>query len=236
MTKEQFEKALKEKGIELSSHQLEQFEEYMKLLIEWNQKMNLTAITEPDQIWQKHFYDSILPFIGQDFTSLCDIGSGAGFPGIPVKIVWPDTSLTLVEPIKKRCTFLKEVVDTLGLKDVTILNIRAEDLAKTHRARFDLVSARAVARLSILLELCTPLVKKDGWIIALKGRNGNQELENAAPAIKELFLKLMDTKEDALDDEERINFYFQKVKETPKKYPRAYSLIKKKPLEKNMNS
>lgn len=195
--------------------------------------MNLTAITEDGQIWEKHFYDSIVPFISLNFKTLCDVGSGAGFPGIPAAIAWPDRNFTLVEPLGKRCKFLEHVKETLHLENVKIVNARAEDFAKDHREDFDAVSARAVARLSILLELCIPLLKPKGIFIALKGRNAMQELEQAAPALKALHVRLDKTEEFSLGSEgERINFYFIKEGSTSKQYPRPYAAIKKKPLEK----
>lgn len=232
MTKEQFKEQLEKDGVTLDDKQLEQLEKYKNLLLEWNEKMNLTAITDEEEIWEKHFYDSIYPFIHTEFETLADIGSGAGFPGIPVQIVWPEKKITLVEPLQKRCRFLNAVKDELRLDNLTVENARAEDYAASHREAFDAVSARAVARLSILMELCTPLLKKGGMFIALKGRNGHEELEAAAPALQALNMKL-DHEEDFLlgDVAERINFYFLKEKNTPAKYPRAYGVIKKKPLE-----
>lgn len=231
MTKEEFINALKEKNIDLSPEQIQQFETYMTLLKEWNEKMNLTAIVQDGEIWEKHFYDSILPFIGKNFASLADVGSGAGFPGIPVKIVWPQTDLTIIEPLQKRCRFLEEVKNQLGLENVHIHAARAEDFAKDHRESFDALSARAVARLSILLELCAPLIKKGGWMVALKGKNGMEELAAAKKAIDVLGLELKETSHDELDEGSRINFYFQKTSSTPARYPRNYGQIKKSPLE-----
>lgn len=232
MTKEEFKEKLKADGLELSDLQMSQLETYKNMLLDWNEKMNLTAITKEEEIWEKHFYDSIYPFLKEDFKSLADIGSGAGFPGIPVQIAWPEKKITLVEPLQKRCKFLNAVKDELKLDNLQIKNERAEDFAKWHREKFDAVSARAVARLSILMELCVPLLKTGGTFIALKGRNGMEELAAAAPALDKLFMSL-DHKEDFLLDNEaeRINFYFKKNKKTPASYPRAYGVIKKKPLE-----
>jgi len=183
MTKLQFIQAIHELGIQLTQQQLEQFEQYMHILQEWNEKMNLTAITEEEEVWEKHFYDSILPFASLDPASMCDVGSGAGFPGIPVKIAFPKCKMTLIEPLQKRCRFLEAVVEELGLDNVKIINERAEDYAKDHRENFQIVSARAVAKLSILLELCIPLLKVNGIMVALKGKNGNEELQQAKRAI-----------------------------------------------------
>lgn len=232
MTKSQFIQAVSELGIQLTEQQLEQFEQYMHMLQEWNEKMNLTAITEDEEVWEKHFYDSILPFASLDPSSMCDVGSGAGFPGIPVKIAFPKCKMTLIEPLHKRCRFLSAVVEELGLDNVEIINERAEDYAKDHRESFQIVSARAVAKLSILLELCVPLLKVNGIMIALKGKNGNEELQQAKKAISELGIQLIKEEKTTIEDgSTRINLYFEKMRPTPKKYPRAYGQIKKKPLE-----
>lgn len=232
MTKVEFQRACLEAGIQLNEEQMNQFEKYMQLLIEWNEKMNLTAITQEEEVWEKHFYDSIMPFSNIDFETMCDIGSGAGFPGIPVKIAFPHVHMTLVEPLQKRCRFLNEVKTQLNLENLDILNVRAEDLAKEKRECFDVVSARAVAKLSILLELCVPFVKMNRTMVALKGKNGHEELLNAKKAIDTLGVELVDEEKFMIEeDATRINLYFKKVKHTPSKYPRAYGQIKKKPLE-----
>ncbi|HAM30827.1 MAG TPA: 16S rRNA (guanine(527)-N(7))-methyltransferase RsmG [Erysipelotrichaceae bacterium] len=219
-------------GVQLDEKALELFDIYAGELVAWNEKMNLTAITEEEEVWEKHFYDSILPFASLNPRSMCDVGSGAGFPGIPVKIAFPECHMTLLEPLQKRCRFLNEVKETLGLKDVQIVNARAEDYVKEAREKFEVVSARAVARLSILLELCVPLLKPDGIMVALKGKNGEEELKNAQKAVHELGIRLIREEKTIIeDDSTRINFYFKKMRPTPKKYPRAYGQIKKKPLE-----
>lgn len=232
MTKQEFLDALACQGVHLTEQQIRQLEQYKDMLLEWNEKMNLTAITEEEEIWEKHFYDSIYPFLHVQFDTLADVGSGAGFPGIPVQIVFPERKITLIEPLQKRCRFLEAVKDALHLDNLTIENERAEDYARAHRESFDAVSARAVARLSILLELTVPLARTDGMIIALKGRNGQKELEAARPALDALHVSVDHAEEFALGQEnERINFYMKKNQKTPQKYPRAYGAIKKKPLE-----
>ena len=231
MTKDKFIQACEKEGIHLNQKQIEQFERYKDLLLEWNQKMNLTAIVEEEEIWEKHFYDSIYPFFHCSIENMCDVGSGAGFPGIPVKIVFDSIHLTIVEPLMKRCRFLEEVKKQLELKNIDICCARAEDFVKEHRESFDLVSARAVAKLSVLLELCIPLVKVNGLMVALKGKNGQLELKQAQKAISILHLNL--EKEEVFHLEKEavlMNFYFRKIKNTPVKYPRAYGQIKKKPL------
>ena len=230
MTKKEFIQACLEENITLTDNQINQFETYKHILLEWNEKMNLTAITKEEEIWEKHFYDSISPFFGMKFQTLCDVGSGAGFPGIPVKIIYPQIELTLIEPLQKRCRFLEEVTKQLDLKKVNILSVRAEDFGKKNREVFDVVSARAVANLSILLELCVPLVKVNGYMVALKGKNGHLELESSSKAIEILDLELEKEESFDLDQGSRINLYFRKMKKTSNKYPRAYGQIKKKPL------
>lgn len=232
MNKETFAAKLARLGLDLDDGQLVEFEKYLHLIQEWNEKMNLTAITDDSGIWEKHFYDSLVPFLHTEFETLCDVGSGAGFPGIPLAIAYPKRAFTLVEPLGKRCRFLEEVCTQLHLDNVTIVNERAEDYVRNHRAAFDAVSARAVARLSILLELCIPLLKTDGVFIALKGANAREELANAKPALEALHVRLEKEEVFELGDEgKRINFYFVKTAPTPSKYPRSYSMIKKKTLE-----
>lgn len=230
MTKDTFKQALLEFGVQVNEEQLAQFEKYMNLLIEWNEKMNLTAITKEEEIWEKHFYDSIVPFDSLTTESVCDVGSGAGFPGLPLKIVYPEIQLTIVEPLQKRCRFLETVCQDLGLEKVTIEARRAEDYVKEKREAFDLVSARAVARLAVLAELCAPLVKVKGRFIALKGKQGHEELMEAKQAVSILGLELEKEDQIHVEDATRINLYFRKIKHTPAKYPRAYSQIKKKAL------
>lgn len=222
---------LNKRNLVLNEVQLSQFQKYADLLREWNEKMNLTAITQIDEIYTKHFLDCILPsFTVEMKGSLCDVGAGAGFPSIPLKIAYPDLKVTIVEPLAKRCTFLKCLVKELGLKDVTIENKRSEDYAKEARESFDIVSARAVANLTMLSELCIPLVKKDGIFLAMKGASGNEEMDLANFAIATLGCKLNHIDEYDLDGAKRINLVFDKVKKTPMKYPRMFAKIKKEPL------
>lgn len=229
MNREQFQSACDQKGVSLSEKQLNQLEQYLHLLQEWNQKMNLTAIDSEEEIWEKHFYDCVIPFADIKGSTLCDVGSGAGFPGIPVAIVYPHLHVTLVEPLQKRCRFLETVKEELGL-DIQICNERAEDFAKKNRAQFDLVTSRAVARLTILLELCIPLLRVNGLFIALKGKNAGNEVDNATVAMKTLQVIVKEKRLVHVGDADHVNLYFQKVKPTPKKYPRVYGQIKKKPL------
>lgn len=235
MKKQEFYRTLEEKGILLNDNQKSQFEIYKDLLIEWNQKMNLTAITEEEEIYEKHFLDSILPSFDCDFVGkICDVGAGAGFPSIPLKIVYPSLDVTIVEPLGKRITFLNHLCSALQV-NVTLENKRSEDYVKEKREFFDVVCARAVANLTLLSEICIPLVKLKGKFITLKGQNAHEELEEAQFALKELGVKLEKTSEYLLSDAKRINFQFIKYKQTPKKYPRNFGKIKKEPLKEKKN-
>ena len=218
-------------NIEVTNRQLQQFERYADLLIEWNEKFNLTSITGREDIYVKHFYDSILPSLYHDLKgSLTDVGSGAGFPGIPLKIMYPDLEVTLIEPTGKRCTFLNEVISQLSLDKITVVNMRSEDYAREN-VRFDFVTARAVAELNILTELCLPLVKTDGHFIVMKDPKAYQELENASRAIRVLGGTVREVREIPLSsDQTRVLIDIQKTSGHDPKYPRNYSQIKKKPL------
>jgi len=225
-----FEEQLNQFNVSLSEKQKNQFYEYAQFLVEYNEKVNLTTITELDEIYEKHFYDSLL--IGslvQGKQTLCDVGSGAGFPGIPLKIIYPEIQLTILEPLQKRVQFLKLLTEKLGI-EVNIVNQRAED-AKEYRESFDVVTARAVANLNILAELCIPLVKKEGIFIAMKGSKGIEELEQAQKATKELGCEVEEIQENELsNNEKRINIVYRKIRETAAVFPRKYAAMKKKPL------
>lgn len=217
--------------IDLSEKQINQFIEYAELLKSWNEKINLTAITELEEVLEKHFLDSLMPSFHEELSGvLCDVGAGAGFPSIPLKIAYPHLSVIILEPIGKRVNFLNELVKKLELKDVIIKNVRAEDYAKEHREEFDIVTARAVSNLQILSELCIPLVKHDGLFIAMKGSNGMNEAKDAEKAISKLGCKLESVQEEELNEAIRINLFYRKTKKTPTEYPRAYGRIKKDPL------
>ncbi|MBO7079473.1 MAG: 16S rRNA (guanine(527)-N(7))-methyltransferase RsmG [Bacilli bacterium] len=206
------------------------FKKYYEFLKEENEKYNLTTITEENEVYYKHFIDSLSVenIVDLDNISFCDVGSGAGFPSIPLKIMHPTMHLTIIEPTLKRCNFLKELVNLLNLDDVEIINDRAENVKDRH---FDIVSARAVSSLPILLELCIPLVKVNGYFIAFKGSNYQEELTLSNNALKKLDAKLVDLYKYELST--YGTHYLLKVlkdKETNKIYPRIYSQIKKKPL------
>lgn len=234
MNIEQFIQALTQKGIILTDKQQQQFQIYYQTLVEWNEKMNLTAITQQEEVYLKHFYDSLTISFDYELRnqSLCDIGAGAGFPSIPLKIVYPDLKITIVDSLTKRITFLKHLIEVLDLQDVQAISARAEDYALKHRESFDIVTARAVARLHILDELCMPLVKVDGYFITLKGLKAKEELTEAKKGIEILGGQIEKKVDFTLTDENdhRCNIYIHKVKATPSKYPRSFAQIKKKPL------
>ncbi|WP_427814532.1 16S rRNA (guanine(527)-N(7))-methyltransferase RsmG [Enterococcus sp. 22-H-5-01] len=237
MTPEEFQVELEKLGLPLSEFQMEQFATYFELLVEWNQKMNLTAITELQEVYLKHFYDSITLAFSDTFEpkgKLCDVGSGAGFPSIPLKIVFPDLEITIVDSLNKRITFLSTLVEALELKGVSLYHDRAETFGqnKEYRESFDFVTARAVARLNVLTELCVPLVKKDGYFFALKAAKSDEELVEAKPAIALLGGKLIQAEDVSLPNgDTRHIITIQKKKETPKKYPRKPGLPNKQPLK-----
>lgn len=238
MNKEQFVEALSQKGLSISEEQLNQFEKYYQLLVEWNEKMNLTAITEEEAVYLKHFYDSLTLGFYVDFKpgeSLCDVGSGAGFPSIPLKIMFPELKIAIVDSLKKRLTFLQAVIDELNLNDVSLHHARAEDFGqdKTHRGQYDYVTARAVARLSVLSELCLPLVKDQGKFLAMKASGAEDELEIGEKAIATLGGKVSDDIRFDLGEDagERHIIVIDKVKHTPNKYPRKAGTPNKQPIE-----
>lgn len=189
----------KEYGLELTSDQISAFDRYYELLVEWNEKINLTAITEPREVAIKHIVDSLSCYQKELFTgqtgqiSLIDVGTGAGFPGLPLKIFYPELKLTLLDSLNKRVKFLQLVVDELGLKDVEVIHARSEEAArnKKYREKFDLATARAVARLPIICEYCLPFVKQGGTFIALKGRQYEEEIQEAQKAFSVLGGKLV---------------------------------------------
>lgn len=234
MTKDNFILELKEIGIICDEEKLNKLDKYYELLVEWNEKINLTAITDYEQVYLKHFYDSltIVKTINlNDIETLCDVGTGAGFPGIVLKIIYPHLKLTLIDSLNKRTIFLQNVVDELKLENVDIIHTRCEEYAINVRERFDVVTARAVASLSMLIEYCSPLVKVNGFFIPMKG-NVDNELESSQHAIEALSLQVKDIVKFNLpvEESERTIIKFLKTKETNKKYPRKFSEMKKKPL------
>ncbi len=228
-----FKEELKKIGIILNDNQLNQLEQYYELLVEKNKVMNLTGIVEKEEVYLKHFYDSLTIVKSIDLNkinNLCDIGTGAGFPGLALKIVFPQLKVVLLDSLNKRVDFLNDVINTLNLKNIEVIHTRAEEYALSHRNSFDVTTARAVANLSILLEYAIPMTKVGGYFIALKG-NVRDELEDSKNALKELNTTFIDLCEFSLPVEKSIRSIckFQKNGDV-KKYPRKYSEIKKRKL------
>ncbi len=232
MTKKEFIDLLANDGLKLSERQIEQFDLYASFLKEYNEKINLTAITKYEEVLDKHFYDSLLlSFDTKLIGTLVDVGTGAGFPGVVLKIAYPDLRVILIEPIKKRCIFLNELIEKLGLKDIEVINTRGEDYSLSHREEFDYVTARAVSNLNMLIEVCGALVKKDGYFIALRGLSGESEIDEAKSAFKQMNFECKKVLKHTLSDGSlRVIGLIRKVGATPKKLPRKYSIIKQRPL------
>lgn len=225
-------------GITLNDQQKQQFQTYYKMLVEWNEKMNLTSITDESEVYLKHFYDSITAAFYVDMTkelSICDVGAGAGFPSIPLKIVFPQLKVTIVDSLNKRIQFLNHLADALGLQGVSFVHERAENFGNTrgdNRESYDIVTARAVARLTVLSELCLPLVKTGGHFVAMKSSKGEEELEEARFAIGVFGgrVEAVETFELPEDAGERQIIIIEKRSKTPKKYPRKAGTPNKSPL------
>jgi len=233
MNEKEFIEEVEKLNISLSEKQQKQLEKYYKLLVEWNEKINLTSITDKQEVYLKHFYDSLTFIKILDLSkeeSLCDVGTGAGFPGIVLKIAFPHLKLTLIDALNKRLEFLKVVCENLCLDNVEFIHARAEDYSKKVREKYDVVTARAVAKLNVLLEYCSPLVKKGKYFIAMKGKES--ELELCDNAIRILNLKLEEELKFNLpiENSERTLIKFKKNEITNNKYPRKFSEIKKRPL------
>ena len=233
MNKETFIKELKKMNITLTDEQLDQLEKYYEILVIENEKYNLTAITRKEDVYLKHFYDSLTltKIIDLNNQSLCDIGTGAGFPGIVLKIVYPTLKVTLLDATEKKCKFLQKVIDNLKLKDIEVINERAEIFSKVNREKYDIVTSRAVAPLKHLLEYSVPLVKINGYYIAMKGEVA-KEFENI-----DIYYKKLDIIKDKIltfqlpfEKSTRTLIRYQKLKETNQKYPRKYKEIKNKSL------
>lgn len=229
-----FNELLKEINISLSSKQLEQFAIYYEFLVEYNKMVNLTAITDEEEVYIKHFYDSILLSKTIDLSkvkTLCDVGSGAGFPSIPLKILYPSLNITIVDSLDKRIKFLTLLADKLGLENVNLVHDRAEEYVKEHREYFDVVTARAVARFNILNELCLPLTKVGGHFVSMKGKNALEEISEGN-SLKILNGRIVKQEEYFLPKEEskRVLIVIEHFDKCANKYPRSFAAIKKNPL------
>lgn len=217
----------------LSDFQIKQFETFFNLLVEWNKKMNLTSIIDLEEVITKHFLDSVLP---KDFlregSLVIDIGCGAGFPSIPLKIIRPDIKLTLVDSVRKKLNFVQEVVQQLELKEVSIIHSRAEELAfsKIHREKFDICVSRAVAELNVLSEYCLPFIKINGYFLAYKAQSAEEELFNAEKAIKILGGKVEKIQTFNFEKLSRKIIFIKKCFPTPLNFPRDKNMPRRNPL------
>ena len=235
-----FVHALADHGIVLNDHQQDQFAAYYQYLISENEKMNLTGITAEGDVYLKHFYDSltlglVVPKLQSQPLSLCDVGAGAGFPSIPLKIAFPQLKITIVDSLQKRIGFLERLTARLELTDVQLFHDRAETFGakkSPHRGQYDLVTARAVAALNVLAELCLPLAKQHGQFVAMKAAATPEELIAAKPAINLLGGKLVLDASLTLPEtgDTRHSLVIEKVKPTPNKYPRKPGMPNKQPL------
>ena len=232
-----FDLELEKIGITLNERQKQQFDKYYEMLVEWNKVMNLTGITEYDEVNLKHFTDSLTIARTQEMQkvqSVIDIGTGAGFPGIPLKIAFPHLKVVLLDSLNKRIKFLDAVIEELGLENISTIHGRAEDLArdKSLRAAFDLCVSRAVANLSVLSEYCVPFVRTNGYFVSYKGKKGLEEISNAQNCMNVLGCKIEKVDDFRLeeDEAERLLIRIKKCKGTPKLYPRKAGTPSKNPL------
>ncbi len=229
--------AASEYSLLLTEEQIASFTQYFEMLVEWNEKMNLTAITDPTEVAVKHMIDSLSCYDEDIFkkgAKIIDVGTGAGFPGLPLKIFRSDLKLTLFDSLNKRILFLKEVAHELGITDIEFIHSRAEDGGrnKQHREQYDIVVSRAVARLSVLSELCLPFVAVGGFFIALKGSQYSQEIKESTSALRLLggeIAKIENVKLPGLDDVRAV-VYIKKIKKTLPTYPRRPGVAEKNPL------
>lgn len=229
-----FRQILAASNLILTDKMIDQFEKYAELLIEWNEKMNLTAITEPRQIAIKHFLDSLSLFSAYEVpqaAKVIDVGTGAGFPGVPIKIARPDIELTLLDSLQKRLFFLDALTSQIGL-EVSLVHSRAEDGARKNlfREKFDVAVSRAVAPLNVLLEYCLPFVKIGGVFVALKGSRAQEEIYMAKNALQVLNGEIVKVENFKLDEEERNIIVIKKTEAVDFLYPRSSAKIKRKPL------
>ncbi|MDD2202769.1 MAG: 16S rRNA (guanine(527)-N(7))-methyltransferase RsmG [Bacilli bacterium] len=234
MTEKEFVKALNKLGIDIDEDKLGKLDKYYHILIEKNKIMNLTNIIRKEEVYLKHYYDSLTISLVINFNkqkSLCDIGTGAGFPGIVLKILFPHLKVVLIDSLAKRITFLNEVIEELDLKDIEVIHVRAEDYARKNNKKFDVVVSRAVAKLNILNELCLPLVKIGGCFISMKGY-ADEELKNIDKNLAELNSEILEIKRFLLplEESQRTLIKIKKINSINKKYPREFKEIKRKPL------
>lgn len=227
-----------ELGVNLGKNEVLLYVKYLDILLEWNKKINLTSITDPEEVVLKHFLDSIaaVPYLEKkESLRIMDIGTGAGFPGVPVKIACPEADMVLLDSLKKRITFLNHLIEELGLAGIKAIHGRAEDLCRQEgfREAFDVVTSRAVANLTVIAELCLPFVKVGGVFIAYKGPRAREEVEESKGALEILggSLRKMITITLPKSRDERNLIFIAKEKETPEKYPRKAGIPEKRPLK-----
>lgn len=242
MDEQAFQHYLANSAVHLDESQQHQFELYYQLLVEWNEKINLTAITDRNGVYEKHFFDSITPSFYTDFKqvdSICDVGAGAGFPSLPLKICFPHIKVTIIDSLKKRINFLEHLVAELKLDGVTLVHGRAEDVGQNeiYREEFSVVIARAVANMAVLAEYCLPLCKVNGLFIALKGANLAEELKESTKAIELLGGKIEKQFDFTLpiENSDRSIVLIRKEKGTPKKYPRKAGIPNRSPIQGKAN-
>ena len=230
MDKEKFLKEVELLGINLDNEKLEKLDKFYELLISWNEKINLTTITKKEDVYLKHFYDSLTLIKSIDLTknlNVLDVGTGAGFPGIVLKIVFPNLKITLLDSLNKRINYLNEIIKELDLKDIETKWIRIEDYAKVEKEKYDLIVSRAVSHLGILIETTLPLLKINSYMIAMKG-DASSELKESAKILTNIKAKIVDIKTFNLPVENSLRTLvkIQKLEKTPSKYPREYKKIK----------
>ncbi len=230
----EFIESIKQLGINITDDMINKLNKYYEMLISWNEKINLTSITQKEEVYLKHFYDSLTLIKSYDLTkniSICDIGTGAGFPGLVLKVVFPNLNVTLVDALNKRVKFLNEVIKELNLKNIVAVHQRAEDFAKENREKFDIVTSRAVAKLNILNEICLPMVKINGYFIPMKA-NIEDEINLSKKSIQELNYNIEEVISFTLPKENSIRnlIKIKKIGKTKEKYPRNFDKIKKNPL------
>ena len=232
MNIEEFKEEVLKLGISVTDDEIIKLEKYADLLKEWNEKINLTAITEKNEVFLKHFYDSLTLVKITNLSkidSLCDLGTGAGFPGIVIKIFFPQLKLTLVDALNKRINFLDIIVKELDLKDVTLVHARAEEYGRDYRECFDVVTARALSSFPVLLEYGIPLLKVNGHLIAMRGLDDSSDGINALKVLNSKINKILEFKLP-FEESNRTLVDVIKLEKTNSKYPRRYAEIKKKPL------
>lgn len=234
---EWFSETVDRYGLRLPEGAFDRFRVYFRELVRWNERVNLTAITDEEGVYSKHFLDSLSPAFFWDFAkagSLADVGSGAGFPGVPLKIVFPHLKVLLVDSLRKRVEFLRHLVEALGLDCVECVHGRAEDVARSAecRDRFDVVTARAVARMAVLTELCVPFVRPGGFFVAMKASGAEEEIREARYSFSELNARLDDVREFRLPPEGAVRrlVLLTKLGATPARYPRQPGVPERRPL------